>query len=68
MFMSGVESNCEGIFCPKYGDRVDLKTCMLCPYYRKFLLKSRCCWKIEHVADFLGKVYYKMPVVSIGEK
>jgi len=40
MFMSGVES--KEINCSKHLEKVDVKTCMLCPYYKKFLFTSKC--------------------------
>lgn len=57
MFMSGIGSKCNNVLCPKYGDKVDLKTCMLCTHYKKFLFKSKCCWKIENAAHFLKKSF-----------
>jgi len=68
MFMSGVESNCEYVMCPKYGDKVDLKTCMLCPHYKKFILSSRCCWKIDNIASSLAFHYHAPAAEMTGEK
>ncbi len=41
MFMSGVESRCE-VYCAKHIEKVDVKTCMLCPNYKKFFLTRKC--------------------------
>jgi len=68
MFMSGVESNCEYVSCPKYGDKVDLKTCMLCPHYKKFIFGSRCYWKIDSLATFLTFRYHVPAAETAVEK
>ncbi|KAA0004465.1 MAG: hypothetical protein DRN33_03120 [Thermoplasmata archaeon] len=66
--MSGVESNCGYVSCPKYGDKVDLKTCMLCPHYKKLVFGSRCCWKIDNLAHSLV-LHYRVPAAeAAGEK
>ena len=68
MFMSGVESKCGYVSCPKYGDKVDLKTCMLCPHYKKLVFGSRCCWKIDNLAHSLV-LHYRVPAAeAAGEK
>ena len=67
MFMSGVESNCGYVSCPKYGDKVDLKTCMLCPHYKKLVFGSRCCWKIDNLVHSLV-LHYRVPAAEAARE